>query len=348
MLAFAPRSLPRRIILPLLALTGLFSSPGSAQELMPRLHAWRAKRAANTPASDAAFGRSRPMRPVWVVLAQLEPPANPSAASSTSPTGDREVQPAGTPESGRRRVTTYADLSFGFDGQTIVVADPTPREARIRRRIRVLNVSAEYPLGPRTNLAVGVPLVGQSVQFRGVSNTTLRGNGIGDVSVVVQRRSPESKRGVETGIALGLVLPTGKDTFELRPNELPTGNGFYQPFVRLSLRKLRVPLQLFGSVNYGQGLSRTVNGERFRLPASYGGEIGFSYALGPEFSVSTSLNANRLSSPFLLDAGQNVAYLSQSLSYNSGGDTSFRANADLGLTDDSTDAFVGVSLRRTF
>lgn len=97
----------------------------------------------------------------------------------------------------------------------------------------------------------------------------------------------------------------------------------------------------------GRGVPRTVAGQRLRLPASYGGEIGFSYALGPEFLVSTSVRANRLSSP-LLGPGQNVAYLSQAISFHSNQVTTLRASVDVGLTDDSTDAFAGMSLRRAF
>jgi hypothetical protein len=145
-----------------------------------------------------------------------------------------------------------------------------------------------------------------------------------------------------------MVLPTGRDPFGLGPFDLPTGNGFFQPVARFSVRKLRVPLQLYAAVNLAQAIPRTVDGQRLRLPASYGGEVGFSYAIGPEFTMSTSLSGNRVSSPFLLGTGVHVGYLTQALNYNSGGNTSMRASVDMGLTDSSTDAYLGLSLRHGF
>ncbi len=196
---------------------------------------------------------------------------------------------------------------------------------------------------------MGVPVLSQSARYRDSAGTsTRRGEGVGDVTLLLERRGRESARGLELAGGLGLIMPTGKDPFSLSSTQLPTGNGFFQPFVRFSARQLRVPLQLFASVNYGQGVPRTIAGQRLRLPASYGGEVGFSYALGPEFLVSTSVSANRLSSPLLLGPGQDVAYLSQAISFRSDEVTTLRAAVDVGLTDDSTDAFAGVSLRRAF
>jgi hypothetical protein len=335
-----------------LLLGGSAPLPGHAQDLVPRLELWRAKRAINTSlaqtASDAALNRKLSLsrsgsQPFWVVVAQIEPPVGKGATDPTPEIFEGSAPPA------PRGIGVYTDFSMGFDKQSAVVDDPAPREVQIRRRIRILNISAEVPLARRTNLAVALPVISQSTRYRvGAGTFTQRGSGVGDLTLQLERRGRESARGVERAIALGLVLPTGKDPFNLSASQLPTGNGFYQPFVRLSTRKLRVPLQLFASVNYGKGLPRTVGGQRLRLPASYGGEVGFSYVIGPEFSVSTSVNANRVSSPLLLGPSQSVAYLSQSLSYNANEVTVLRASVDVGLTDDSTDAFAGLSLRRAF
>ena len=329
------------------------SVPVSAQELSGRLAEWRLRRAlkANLAATLSDAGAMRlhpkttPLQTYWIAVAQTEPPADESAASPTRPV----PLPGAVPLDKKVGITAYADLSFGFDNEKNVQNLPAPTAVQIRRRIRVLNISAEYPLAVRTNLALGIPLISQSAKVTGGgSSANFRGNGLGDLSLLIERRSRESQNGVEGAVALGLVVPTGKDPFEVGPDELATGNGFYQPFVRLSVRELRVPLQFFASVNYGKSLSRTVAGQKLRLPDSYGGEVGFAYAIGPEFAVSTTLSANRLSSPFLTSSGEHTAYLSQALSYNSGDVTSLRAAVDLGLTDASTDAFVGLSLRHKF
>lgn len=338
----------------------VLSVPVSAQEISDRLSEWRLRRAlqANlaTARDDAGpmrlHPRTKPLRVYRVIVAQMGPPTEQTAssadASATSPSSPAAL-PGAIPPAQKLGVRVSADLSFGFDNENAVQNLPAPTAVQIRRRIRILNIAAEYPLSARTNLALGVPLISQSAKVSGAGmSATFRGEGLGDLSLLAERRSSESKRGVEGAVALGLVIPTGKDPFEVGPNDLATGNGFYQPFVRLSVRQLRVPLVFFASVNYGKNLPRTVAGQKVRLPDSYGGEVGFSYALGPEFAVSTSLSANRLSSPFLTERGEYVAYLSQVLSYNSGDATSMRAAVDLGLTDASTNAFVGVSVNHGF
>ncbi len=339
------------------SLIGFLPRPSHAQDLVPRLWAWRAKRAfkasQSQTATEAALNRKSSLRrsrqrTFWIAVAQIQPPTESAATQSTTPATLAPGAASATPPA-PRGIALYTDFSLGFDGQTAVVSDPVPREVRIRRRIRVLNISADYPIAPRLTLAAGVPILSQSASYRdGSGTTTRRGTGVGDLTLLLERRGRESARGLEMSAALGLVVPTGKDPFNLSATQLPTGNGFYQPFVRLSARQLRVPLQLFASVNYGQGIPRTVAGQKLRLPASYGGEIGFSYALGPEFLVSTSVSANRLSSPLLLGPGSNVAYLSQAITFNADEITTLRASVDVGLTDDSTDAFAGFSLRRAF
>ncbi len=328
-------------------------APVSAQEISTRFAEWRLRRAlqVNLAATldDAEpmqlRPRTKPLRIYRVAVAQIDPPADQSATSPEL----SEPLPGAIAPAQKIGVRVSADLSFGFDNENVVQNLPDPTAVTIRRRIKVLNISADYPLSVRTNLALGVPLISQSAQVRGLgTSATFRGNGLGDVSLLAERRSRESKRGVEGAIALGLVIPTGKDPFEVGPNDLATGTGFYRPFVRLSVRQLRVPLVFFASVNYGKNLSRTVAGQKVRLPDSYGGEVGFGYTLGPEFAVSTSFSASRLSSPFITERSEYVAYLSQAVTYSSGDATNLRAAVDLGLTDASTNAFVGLSVNHGF
>lgn len=325
--------------------------PSQAQELQSRLAMWRWNKALHkaVDAQRVPVSSRYRLRPLWTALAQLQPPSTSttdSRSTTISPNADTTVA---VPLRGRRQISTYTDFSLGFDGETAVVADPVPREIRIRRSIRVLNLAVDYPLGARTSLAVGLPLISQTTHVRDAAGPyTQRGNGLGDISLLVERRSAESKRGVEAAASLGLVLPTGRDPFGLGPLQLPTGNGFFQPYGRVSVRKLRVPLQLYAALSVGKAIPRTINGQRLSLPTTFGGEAGFTYSMGPELTASTSVSANRLSSPFLLDTGVDVAYLTEAINYNPGGETSMRASVDVGLTDDSTDAYFGLSLRHGF
>jgi hypothetical protein len=101
-------------------------------------------------------------------------------------------------------------------------------------------------------------------------------------------------------------------------------------------------------VDYGTSLSRNVNGQRVTLPDSYGGEVGFFYAIGPEFTAQTGVSLSKVSSPFILGPGSTVGYLTQSLTYKAGGNTSVRGAVDVGLTDDSTDVYAGLSINSQF
>lgn len=158
MLPFSRRFYPYlRLTSPVLLL-GFLPRPAQAQDLVPRLWEWRTKRAVKAALSqtstEAALSRELSLRcaghrPVWRAAAQTLPPATPAATDPASPTTLPSSTNVATPPP-PRGVALYADVSLGFDGQTAVLTDPIPREARIRRRIRVLNISAEYPLAPRT------------------------------------------------------------------------------------------------------------------------------------------------------------------------------------------------------
>jgi hypothetical protein len=226
----------------------------------------------------------------------------------------------------------------------------TPAVAgNIRRRIRTLDVAVEYPLSNVSSVIASVPYIDQRATLRSpILNGVLAGRGLGDIGVYYQRLFPEIARGTDINVSVGMVLPTGRDPFGLGVGQLPTGVGFYQPVARVTVRKLRVPLQFFASVDYGTSFSRNIGGTRVDLPDSYGAELGFNYALGPEFSSETSVSWNRVSSPFINVPGASVAYLSQALTYQANRSTSIRGAVDVGLTDDSTDAFLGLSLNSSF
>lgn len=73
------------------------------------------------------------------------------------------------------------------------------------------------------------------------------------------------------------------------------------------------------------------------LPDSYGGQIGFAYATGPEFIAQTSLS---------FAPSTTEGYLSQTLTYRPGGRDVYQGSVDVGLTEDSLDLWLGLSLRR--
>lgn len=271
-----------------------------------------------------------------------------SAPPNTVGSSDDNQRNSVTAVASRRPLNVSVGGRIGFDKQTVVIGSPAV-EGNVRRHIRTFDVSLDYPLSNTSTVFVTVPYVDQSTSLRSpLGNGVARGRGVGDIGLYVQKRFPEISHGTDLSATLGLVTPTGKDPFQVGAGQLPTGVGFYQPVVRLTLQKLRVPLLFYGAVDYGTSFSRRIAGTRVDLPDSYGGEVGFYYTFSPEFSSQTSLSVSKLSSPFIDVPGSTVGYLSQALTYQANQRLSWRGAVDVGLTEDSTDAFFGLSLNSTF
>lgn len=269
--------------------------------------------------------------------------ATPAAGTSTDATANAVA--AARP---RRQITASVDTRYGFDQQTVALGDPA-FIALEKRTISTVNLSLSYPVSPSTSVFMSLPYVRQRATYSASFGTlSLRGQGLGDVGLYVQKTFASIGRGTDLSASLGMIFPTGSSPFNSGPNELPTGVGFYQPVARLTLSKLRTPLRFYGALDYGTSLKKSVGGARVDLPDSYGSELGFYYTMSPEFSTQTSVSYSKVTSPFIDVPGTNVGYLSQSLSYQANQKTAFRASVDVGLTEDSTDAFFGLSLDNTF
>jgi hypothetical protein len=287
-------------------------------------------------------------RPRWFAVAQIIPAPAPETPSPQI-TSNVPVEAARNAARQRRQLSVYTDLQFGYDKQQVLVTTPAPFLADVRRQIRNLVVTAQYPLAKTTNIAVSVPYISQTT--RGSTPTgsfTQKGSGVGDIGVFLEKRFPEVARGTDVSVTVGMLFPTGRNPFEIGPDQLPTGLGFYQPLARVRVSKMRVPVQFYGAVDYGTSLSRNIGGERRKLPASYGAELGFYYSISPEFTTQTAVKWSKISSPFTFENASNVAYLSQSLIYTVSDATAFQAAVDAGLTDDAIDFFLSLSLVKHF
>lgn len=334
----------RRSVGWLVGLILLSSGSVRAQSLQLRLDRVRTRSVWTSPAAVAQANMVRQRLLAALASGAVEgAPSSNTPASVDSATGDaRTVRP-------RREPIVFVDGRFAFDKQNIIIAAPGPVAAQQRRHVYIVATAVDYPLTDRTHLSLSVPYVYQRATLDSpAANLTQTGSGLGDVTVFVEQRFPEAAKGTEVAVAAGLAFPTGKDPFNLGPTQLPTGNGFYQPLLRVSVRKLRVPLQLYGALEYGTSFSRNINGQRRRLPASYGGEVGFFYALGPEFTAQTGLSMAKQSSPFINDPSATIGYLTQALIYNTGKLSSLRGSVDVGLTQESLDASFGLSWNRRY
>lgn len=281
------------------------------------------------------------------------PPASPETPADPAP-------PPGGPPSGSpfgRIFNVSVDTRLGFDREDIFlgvinvgrgVLRPDAVKATARRLVSSTAIRVESPLSGSTSVEASVPYLYQTVRVTapGQPARTLSGDGIGDVTLALERRLPEIGTGTSLRLAAGLQLPTGRSPFGLGAGKLPTGEGFYQPFLRASVAKMRVPLQFYGSLEYRTALDRRFDGRRVTLPDSYGGQIGFGYATGPEFITQTSVSLRKNTSPFRFAPSTTEGYLSQSLSFRPGGRDLYQGSVDVGLTEDSLDLWTGFTFRR--
>lgn len=313
------------------------SGPVTAQDVALRLSRLRAEAALREIAADLPSQGTG-----GTSSSAASAPAD--AANSASPNANQSVVASGS----RRPIRVNVGGRVGFDKQTVVIGMPAVA-GNVRRHIRTVDFSLDYPLSSSSSVFVTVPYIDQSTSLRsGLGNGVSRGRGLGDIGLYLQKIFPSVGRGTDLSATLGLITPTGKDPFQVFPGQLPTGVGFYQPVARLSLQKLRVPLLFYGALDYGTSFSRRIAGTRVELPDSYGGEVGFYYTFSPEFSSQTSLSVSKLTSPFVDVPGSTVGYLSQALNYQANQRLSWRGSVDIGLTEDSTDAFFGLSVNNTF
>lgn len=272
------------------------------------------------------------------------PEPTPAAPGSAPP-------PAPAPDWRQPRFTV--DTRLGFKKQNVIAsslgASPVLVQRDTRRFVSYTEYTLEYPLTKSSTAILTVPYLFQTLRTSALGRvSTRRGSGVGDMVLLAEYRLPETAAGTQLTVAGGMEFPTGKDPFGLKPGELPTGIGFYQPMVRLTLQKLLVPLQMYGTVEYRTSFHRRIEGLRTRVPDSYGGEIGFAYVLGPEWSAQTSVSMRQVNQPFLLGPGATAGYLSQLLTYRAGGRTELRGSLDIGLTNDSLDFLAGAAVRGQF
>jgi hypothetical protein len=323
-----------------------------AAEMLKRVEAELKAQVAEIESRIAALeaGESQPLP-----SSNTEPPAAEPSPGAEPPSSD-EAPLARPPQLLRPERRLIIDSALGVDKQTTIVtkarpdnAAAVPFKAEVKSFISSMTLTGEYPLNRNTIASVVLPYIYQRARFSSPEHSfTKVGQGIGDVTLLVERRFLEIARGTELSLAAGLQIPTGKDPSNLKENELPTGTGFYQPLLRAALRKMVLPLQFYGKAEYGTSLKRRIQGDTVRLPSSYGGEVGFLYIIGPEFIAQTALSLRRVSSPFLWKLFSTEGYLSQSLNYRTGGRDSFRGSVDVGLTEESTDFWFGLSFRREF
>jgi len=214
----------------------------------------------------------------------------------------------------------------------------------------------DYGVWDNLTFSVRLPLVAKYDTERDLNVYSL-----GDISTSLRWQPWTSVRGKPvTTLYATLGLPFGTSPYDINSDkDLATGSGYYSLGVGANLSYVVDPVVLFGSLGYTYNLPVTdidqARGGR-RLEGVDPGStlsfsMGFAYALSYDVSLSASYQmAHTLASTYdfadesIEGTEQTSAVMNFSLGLRTAPDYIVNVNAGFGMTEDSPDVLLGVSL----
>lgn len=198
---------------------------------------------------------------------------------------------------------------------------------------------------------VGLPggwMIGGSVPFRhrdiaGVSDNT----GFGDISATVWKSifaQNDTRPSLVGSLRYG--APTGENFSD---NPVALGSGFHSLTGRLSSSKSFDPIALFGNVSYTHFLGETISGIDVDRSGAIGFGAGVNLAVTPDITVSTGIDFSfedefELNGTTIKGSGTTVGQVELGVGIVLTKDIFLTFNGAFGVTDDSPDVSLGVSL----
>jgi hypothetical protein len=214
----------------------------------------------------------------------------------------------------------------------------------------------DYGVWDNLTFSVRLPFVAAYDTERSIDTYSL-----GDISTSLRWQPWTSVRGrPSTTLYATLGLPTGQSPYDIDPNTaLSTGNGYYSLGGGANLSYVIDPVVLFGSLGYTYNLPvddvHQVRGGRLLEKVEPGSTLsysmGFAYALSYDVSLSTSYQMAYTLKPTYTFADEEVegteqtsAIMNFSLGLRTSPDYIVNVNAGFGMTEDSPDVLLGVSM----
>ena len=214
----------------------------------------------------------------------------------------------------------------------------------------------DYGVWDNLTFSMRVPFLAKYDTERDLSTYSL-----GDVSASLRWQPWSSERGRPvTTLFATLGLPTGDSPYDVSLDDgLATGNGYYSLGVGANMSYVIDPVVLFGSLGYTYNLpirdADQVRGGRLLEEVEPGSSLslsmGFAYALSYDVSLATSLQmAHNLAPTFkfsdvtLEGNEQTSAVMNFSLGLRTAPNTIVNVNAGFGMTEDSPDVLLGISM----
>ncbi|AEB58678.1 hypothetical protein MDS_2647 [Ectopseudomonas mendocina NK-01] len=214
----------------------------------------------------------------------------------------------------------------------------------------------DYGVWDNLTFSMRVPFLAKYDTERDLSTYSL-----GDISASFRWQPWSSVRGRPvTTLFATLGLPTGDSPYDVNlDNGLATGSGYYSLGVGANLSYVIDPVVLFGSLGYTYNLpirdADQVRGGRLLEEVDPGSSLslsmGFAYALSYDVSLATSFQmAHNLAPKFKFSDAtfegneQTSAVMNFSLGLRTAPNTIVNVNAGFGMTEDSPDVLLGISM----
>jgi opacity protein-like surface antigen len=223
-------------------------------------------------------------------------------------------------------------------------------------------LTMDYGLKDNLTTSLSLPIVSkysQNPNFDGISHS------LGDIGLGARWQPIETQRGHPSATLTGMLrLPTGRSPFKVDANKgLATGSGVTSFTGGVNVNHIVDPVALFGSINFtassaASHLSQQRNGETLRKVKpglGFGFGFGFAYALSYDITTSVSLQESiSAGSKLTLDNGtttrtiktntQTAGILNFGLGYRISPKTTINITVGIGLTSDSPNMSIGLSM----
>jgi opacity protein-like surface antigen len=269
----------------------------------------------------------------------------------------------------RGKIAANYEFNYSYVGQERINADLSTGQLTLFEinndsAHQITNtLSVDYGVRDNVTASVILPLVSkysESPLYDGLSHS------LGDIGVGARFQPFETTRGKPSlTVTTNLRLPTGKSPFKVDARQnLATGSGVASLTAGVNVNHIVDPVALFGSLNLTisdsakdlEQLRGTRVLTRVEPGESIGFGLGFAYALSYGISTSISIqeSISRGTKLFFRDGSsaktktQTSGMLNMGIGYRVSPKTTLNITAGIGLTTDSPDFTLGLSMPLSF
>ncbi len=211
--------------------------------------------------------------------------------------------------------------------------------------------SSDDLFGATLDARIGLPggwMVGGRVPFLYRSSDAFGNNsGPGDISATIWKQITAQGGAWPSVVgSIRYTAPTGEDFSEELP---PLGSGFHRITGRLSAVKSVDPIAFFGDLSYTHNFTERFNGVEIDRSGVFGVGVGATLAVTPDISLSTGLSfafegEAEFDGTNVSGSGTTIGLVELGAGVVLSKDVFLNFTGAFGITDDSPDVTVGVSL----